>query len=355
MDVPSKQIENTAFFAFLALVSFAFLAILAGFIEPILWATILALIFRAPNYWLRRLFRGRNGLAALATLVVILTFVIIPTLLVSAAVVDEGTAIVADIQAREFDPATMLSWLEERLPTVRELAERIGLDWAELRGGLSDAALTTSQFVASKLLVIGQNALRTTLLLFVMLYLLFFLLRDGERIVAIILDALPLGDAREAFLIQKMAEVLRATVKGTFVIGLVQGFLGGLIFAALGIRAAVLWGVVMALLSMLPVIGAAVIWLPAALILASNGDWIKALILAGFGAVVISLVDNLLRPWLVGRDTKMPDYLVLLSTLGGLALFGLSGFVLGPTVAAVFLASWALFAREFNQPPAANS
>ena len=320
-----REIENFSFFGFLVLVSVAFFALLTGFIEPILWAVVFALLFRAPNQALRRWLGGRRGIAAFLTLIIILLFVIIPTFFVGAAVVDEGTAVLADIQAREFDPAAAVVWVEERLPTAREFLGRVGIDIAEVRSRLSDSAVSLSRFLAGQALALGQNALTTTVMLLVMLYLLFFLLRDGEDIVTVVLAALPLGDAREAFLIDKMAEVLRATVKGTFVVAIVQGALGGLAFAAVGIRAAVLWGVVMALLAMLPIIGAFLIWVPAAIILAADGQWTKAIALFVFGAIVISFIDNLLRPYLVGRDTKIPDYLVLLTTLGGLTLFGLSG------------------------------
>ncbi|MEL7538216.1 MAG: AI-2E family transporter [Pseudomonadota bacterium] len=357
MTMPSQQkIESTSFIVFLVLISIALLGLLQYFVEPILWASIFALLFRAPNFALRRLLRGRKTLAAFLTLIIILLFVIIPTFLVGAAVVDEGTSILADIQQREFDPGKALVWVEQQLPTLREFAASVGVDFAELRAGFRDAAVTISQFIGGQLIRIGQNAVTTAVLLLVMLYLLFFLLRDGEVIVRSILNVLPLGDEREAFLIDKIAEVLRATVKGTFVVAIVQGTLGGIAFAVLGIQAAVLWGVVMALLAMLPIIGAFLIWLPAAIMFAVNGDWVRAVSLFLFGFIVISFIDNLLRPYLVGRDTKMPDYLVLLTTLGGLSLFGLSGFVLGPMVAAIFLASWALFAREFNNksPPASS-
>jgi len=140
--------------------------------------------------------------------------------------------------------------------------------------------------------------------------------------------------------------VARATVKGTLVIGLVQGFLGGVIFAILGIQGAVFWGVVMAILSLLPAIGAGLVWGPAAIFLLVAGQWIKGLILVAFGVLVISMVDNLLRPVLVGRDTKMPDYLVLLSTLGGLSLVGISGFILGPVIAALFIALWQMYEQD---------
>ena len=181
---------------------------------------------------------------------------------------------------------------------------------------------------------------------FLMVYVLYFFLRDGEVLLDTLVHALPLGDDRERELFAKFAEVSRATVKGTLVIGLVQGTLGGMIFGLLGIQGAVFWGSVMVIMSLLPVVGASLVWLPAALIMAANGDYTKAGILIVFGVVVIGLVDNLLRPILVGRDTRMPDYLVLLSTLGGLTVFGASGFVIGPVIAALFLTVWVMFAKE---------
>jgi predicted PurR-regulated permease PerM len=137
-------------------------------------------------------------------------------------------------------------------------------------------------------------------------------------------------------------------VKGNLLVAAVQGMLGGLIFWALDIRGALLWGVVMTLLSLIPVVGAGLIWGPVAIYLFAIGEWPQGVILVAFGAVVIGLADNILRPLLVGRDTKLPDYIVLLSTLGGFSLFGMNGFVLGPLVAALFIAFWEIFIREFN-------
>ncbi len=151
-----------------------------------------------------------------------------------------------------------------------------------------------------------------------MLYLLFCFLRDGDKIVELIIRVLPIGDEAERHLLSKFAEVSRATIKGTLVVGVIQGTLGGIMFALLGIESAVFWGVVMIGLSILPAVGSALVWGPAALIFLANGHWIKALILFGVGALIIGMIDNVLRPILIGRDTKMPDYLILLSTLGGL-------------------------------------
>jgi predicted PurR-regulated permease PerM len=160
--------------------------------------------------------------------------------------------------------------------------------------------------------------------------------------------ALPLGHEREHRLFEKFADVSRATVKGTLVVGVVQGTLGGLFFWILGLNAAVFWGVIMTLLSLLPAVGSALIWGPAAIILLATGQIVKGIILLAAGSLIIGLVDNLLRPMLVGRDTQIPDYLILLATLGGLTVFGLSGFVIGPIIAALFLAVWDMFAQEYG-------
>ena len=181
-----------------------------------------------------------------------------------------------------------------------------------------------------------------------MLYLLFFFLRDGTRLLEGLVRALPLGDERERHLLGRFAEVSRATIKGTVVVGIVQGAIGGVAFAIIGLGAPVLWGVVMALLSILPAVGPSLVWLPAAIILLVNGEIVGGIALLAVGLLVIGFIDNLLRPILVGRDTRMPDYLILLSTLGGLAGFGLAGIIIGPIIAAFFLSIWQMAEAELG-------
>jgi predicted PurR-regulated permease PerM len=203
-----------------------------------------------------------------------------------------------------------------------------------------------SQFIAAQALSIGQGAADFILGLIVMLYLLFFLLRDGSALSKRIQDALPLRAEQERELIRKFATVIRATIKGSILVAALQGALGGLIFWLLGLHAPVLWGVVMGLLALLPALGAALVWVPAAIYLLATGSIWEGIVLLAFGAFVIGLVDNILRPLLVGKDTKMPDYVVLISTLGGLATFGLNGFVVGPVIAAMFIAAWDIFTES---------
>ena len=194
---------------------------------------------------------------------------------------------------------------------------------------------------------IGQDTLDFIVSLFVMLYLLFFLLRDGDALVR----AHPQGGpaarrSSRASCLAKFAIVIRATVKGNVVVAALQGALGGLIFWFLGIPSPLLWGVLMAILSLLPAVGAALVWGPVAIYFLATGHVWQGMVLIGFGVFVIGLVDNVLRPILVGKDTRMPDYIVLISTLGGIAVFGINGFIIGPVIAAMFMAAWDLFAQS---------
>ena len=237
--------------------------------------------------------------------------------------------------------------LSERLPPLEGALQRIGVEPEGITEQLTSIAGTVSSFLANRALEFGQDTLRTAVFFFLMLYLLFFFLRDGHNILDGAVHALPLGDDRERALLARFEEVSRATIKGSLVIGIVQGAIGGIAFAVLGIGAPVLWGVVMALLSVVPAVGPVFVWAPTVLILLFSGRIAAGIVLFLIGAVVISLVDNLLRPVLVGRDTRMPDYLILLSTLGGLTAFGLAGVVIGPIIAAFFLTVWEMAIEEF--------
>ena len=342
------MIQGSFFFALLITATLAFLALLSPFFEPILWATTLAILFHPVQRKLSDIFRQRTNWAALATLLVIVITVIVPAMFLSVVFAREGIHLYQSIASGEIDTSGPLSWMQKTWPSIAEHGESLGINLDEIKQKLSSSALQGSQWLASHLFTFGQNTLRFTIMFFLMLYLLFFFLRDGKQIINKIVQVLPIGDEREHFLMSKFAEVSRATIKGTLVVGIVQGALGGILFALLGIESAAFWGVVMAILSILPAVGSALVWFPAAIYLLINGMVWKGIFLIVFGVLVIGMVDNILRPLLVGRDTKMPDYLILLSTLGGLALIGISGFVLGPVIAAFFLAIWTMFAQEYN-------
>lgn len=340
-------IQRIFFGVLLLLVTAAFLWLIRGFLQPIFWAVALGILIYPFHLQLRHWVRGRETLAAAASVVVVVIVIVIPVVGIGTAVTTEAVALGESLQAGDIDLARVEQELRRRMPQVLSLMESVGVEPARLQAQLSSSAVEISQFIASRALSIGQDTLRVGLYFFLMLYLLFFFMRDGQRMLDTAVRVLPLGDDRERQLFARFAEVSRATIKGTLIVGVVQGVLGGITFSLLGLGAPVLWGVVMALLSIVPAVGPALVWAPAAVVLVFNGQVAAGIVMLAVGVVVIGLADNLLRPILVGRDTRMPDYLILLSTLGGLAAFGLAGVVIGPIIAAFFVTVWEMAHDEF--------
>jgi predicted PurR-regulated permease PerM len=334
--------NEKAFYILLIVVSLAFIWILAPFVGAIFWGAILAIIFQPLQRRLTIKFGNRSNLAALTTLLLCILVVILPVTLVAGTLVQEVASAYQQIKQGQLDFAQYFQQAVHALPEIvqRQLA-KLGLtDMAGLQAKLTDGAARISQFAAAQALSIGQNTFQFVISFGIMLYLVFFLLRDGGVISRRIRRAIPLAESPKQKLIQKFTTVVRATVKGNIAVALVQGALGGLIFLILGIQGALLWGTLMAFLSLMPAIGAAIIWAPAAAYFLLTGAIWKGAILILFCVLVIGMVDNILRPILVGKDTKLPDWVVLISTLGGMSVFGINGFVIGPLVAALFIACW---------------
>ena len=344
--------ENRVFLILLTLVTIAFGAILWQFHGAVFWGLVLAILFAPLHRKLLRRMPKSPNLAALATLSLCLVIVILPMALITVNLVQEATGIYDRLKSGQLNFGQCLQQIIAALPAwAAGLLDRFNLTTlGDVQEKLSSFAVQASQFVATKALNIGQNTLEFVVGFGVMLYLLFFLLRDGAALATRIGHAIPLDAEHKHQLAGKFTTVIRATVKGNIVVAASQGALGGLIFWILGIQGPVLWGVAMAFLSLLPAVGAGLVWGPVALYFLATGAVWQSVVLTLYGVGVIGLVDNVLRPILVGKDTKMPDYVVLISTLGGMAMFGLTGFVIGPAIAALFIASWDLFAPP--HPPA---
>ncbi len=343
MSKDSKSpLQDKALLVLIVAVSMAFAWILWPFYGAILWAVILATVFAPVHRRIRAAMPERRNLAALATLLIIVTIVLLPLALTAASLANEASNLYEEVQSGELNFGNFLQEILNALPTsATGILRRLGVaDVGDIQKGLTALLKEGSQFFATQAVVVGQGTANFIISLFIMLYLLYFLLRDGGGLSQRIKAAVPLAPEQKRALFDKFAIVIRAMVKGTILVALAQGALGGLIFWLLGIHAAVLWGVVMAFLALLPAVGAAVVWLPVALYLLATGAVWQGVVLIAFGAGVIGLVDNVMRPYLVGKDTRMPDYVVLISTLGGIAIFGLNGFVIGPLIAAMFIAVW---------------
>ena len=346
-DKTNLQIEDGGFVVIVLLVTLAFAWLTLPFFGAILWGVVAAILF-SPVY--RRILiqlGGRRNLAASIAVLLILAVVILPAIAVATALVNEAADIYERLRSGDINVGQILANFQRELPGwARSILVRAEINDLEslqetLGAGVSDGL----QRLASQALGVGQGALRFLASLGVMLYLTFFLLRDGTRIGHAIARAVPLRAELRAELVRHFTVVVRATMKGSVVIALIQGMLGGIIFWLLGIEGALLWGLLMGFFSLVPAVGTGIVWVPVAIYLFITGAMWQAAVLVGCGLFVIGLIDNILRPILVGHDTRMPDFVVLIATLAGIDLFGLNGFIIGPVIAALFIAVWKLVAE----------
>lgn len=345
-----RGIEDKVFLALVLVVSLAFGWIIAPFFGAILWGLVAAILFTPLNERLIALMPRRRAMASFVTLLIILAAVIMPAILIGAFMLQEAIAIYGKIQSGQINVERYFRELQNLLPDwAHSWLARSGLtDIDAVRQKLGAGVASSFQTVAGQAFNFGQSAFGFLVALGVMLYLTYFLLRDGPAIVELVDRSVPLNPARRRALFSQFVTVVRATIKGSIVVAIVQGAIGGTVFWMLGIQGAMLWGVCMGFFSLLPAIGTGLVWVPVAIYLLATGAIWQGLALVGCGLFVIGMVDNVLRPILVGRDTRMPDYVVLISTLGGLEVFGFNGFVIGPVIAALFMALWEIFraARE---------
>lgn len=342
-----RGIENWTFLIFVIIVTFAFGWVISPFYGAILWGIVVGIMFVPLNRRLARAMPGRKNTAALITLLAIIAVVIIPAVFISISLVEEVVGLYARVRSNEFDFAQIFADVQKALPPwASALLERFGLTNVDtIAQRLSEVVSTVARFLAQSALELSQSAFSFMAATGVMLYLAFFLLRDGDRLALQIGSRIPLLVEHKVALSEKFATVIRATIKGSVVIAFVQGLIGGIIFWLLGVDAALLGGVAMGFFSLIPAIGTGLIWVPVAIYLLATGAIWQGVVLILCGFLIIGMVDNVLRPILVGMETRMPDYIVLISTLGGISIFGINGFILGPAIAALFMAAWDIFGR----------
>jgi len=312
---------------------------------PIFWAIVLAIVFNPlQNKWLT-VFKNKT-FASLLTMLFIIIVLFVPLWFVGGLVVQESLDVYNRFSNGPIEvPSTSLI---DKTVALLGYSENYGIDQETIQNKLTSFAQTTSSWLAQQAFSFGQATFSVVIGFFLMMYFLFFLLRDGPAIGRTVFHVLPLGDEREQGLFINFSRITRSIFKGTLVIAVIQGTIGGVLFWIAGIDGALLWAVIMMLLSVIPAIGPTIIWLPAGIILLLTGAlWQGALVLAG-GVIIISLIDNILRPILVGREAKMPDAIVLISTLGGLTLFGITGLIIGPVIAGFFLSMWKIFEVDYR-------
>jgi predicted PurR-regulated permease PerM len=338
-------VEDKVFAVVLAAVTVAFGWILGPFLGPVIWASVLAILFAGLFQRISKWMGARRSTAAAVTVFLIVVIVVIPVTLITSLLLEQLIALVKGIQSGQIDVKKDVQSVLAVLPTsFVDFLSRHGLmNLEQVRDGISAWLKMRSQDIAAGAFGIGRSTVGLLISTAITVYLLFYLLRDGDMLVERIEHAIPLRPNQRQAIVNSFTVVVRSIVKCSLVVALLQGALGGLIFYLLGISGALLWGVVMALLSLLPSVGAALIWAPAGVYFLLSGPLWKGIVLLAYGCLVIGPVDTLLRSRLMGKNTRMPDYVVLLSVLGGLSVFGLNGVIIGPVIGALFIAAWALY------------
>ncbi|MGQ7847775.1 AI-2E family transporter [Granulosicoccus sp. 3-233] len=328
-------------------ITLLFLALIKPFLQAVFIAALFAALFSPLYHKILSVIGERPGLASALTLLTIILFVMVPLSLLLGTVTSQALDIAE----------TAVPWVRQQLATPGLITETLeGLPFYEhiepyreqALSRLGDLAGLVSGWMVNALQSITFGTFNVLLSVMIVLYTLFFFLIDGDRLLFYMLYYLPLNDEDETKLLQRFTSVTRATLKGTAVIGFLQGALAGLALYFAGIPSSLFWAVAMMVLSVVPGVGTALIWIPAVIYLIVGGNLVEAVAVSVFCIVVVGTVDNLLRPKLVGNDTQLHELLIFFSTLGGLLMFGFMGFVIGPIIAALFVTLWELYGHEFK-------
>jgi predicted PurR-regulated permease PerM len=350
--VKFEHIQQFFFLSLLIVTTGVFFWLLGSYLMPVFWAIVIAVVFYPLYLRINSGVRGRSSLASIIAIGAVILIVMLPLVLVGGMVVQESLEAYQSLNqsGNDTEGFSLLSRAEEFIAYL----EPYGISHEAVVERLRDWAAGMSQTLASSLVSVGQTTFSLFISIAIMLYLLFFLFRDGEKLQQTFIYYLPIGNEYEKRLLTRFSETSRAVVKGTLAIALLQGFLGGLTFWIVGVSNPVLWGVAMAILAIIPAVGPALVWIPASIILLATGSIWEGVTIIVVGVLLVSLIDEFLRPILVGRGSKMPDSVTLLATIGGLATFGISGFVVGPIIAAFFLSLWVMFGERYHKELSRN-
>lgn len=338
--------RNIPFFVVLGLVTLLFLYLLKPFFFPLFWAVVIAGVFR-PLY---RRINGklhRPNLSTLILFMMIALIVLLPAGIIGKMAFNESVRLYAALAP---DTQNMDQSLHRFIDTIsgNSVLRLLNIEKAVVVSKATEVAQGIVSFILSHLKSLTQNTLGLLVKFAIMLYALFFLIRDGDRFLQTVIRHLPMGMGRETFLYERFIATARSTLKVTLIIGGIQGILGGLVFFVTGIEGALIWGFLMVLTAIIPAVGCSIIWGPAGVLMLLGGHLWEGMLILVFGFVVISTVDNLLRPLMIGKDVEMHPLLIFLSTLGGIVLFGFSGFVIGPVITSLLIALWDMYGEFYR-------
>lgn len=346
MTMDFKRIQNYTFFGLLIGISILFLWMLRPYFYPVFWAAVLAALFNPLYRRLLRAVRDKQSLAAALTEIIIVLLLVVPLLGVGVLVVQQSISIYSNFdQQKSVETVAHYINLIKNAPLIDTVMSKVNVD--DTTKQLSSVGASASKWIYQVVASGGQYTAQWVIQLFIMLYTLFFFLRDGKKFLKQLMHLAPLGDRYELLLYERFVSTARATLKGTFLIGLMQGTIGGIAFAITGIPASLFWGMIMVVLAIIPGVGGSLVMIPALVIMLLLGNYWQAVVLL-IGLVIGGTIDNVLRGPLVGKDAQMHPLLIFFATLGGLLAFGVSGIVIGPVITAFLLSIWKIYEEKYH-------
>ena len=343
-----KKLPQYFVLLLLALITVLFFWLIRDYLMSVFWAIVLSLIFQGLFIKINIFLKGRRSLASILTVLIAVILIITPLAILGYMMLNETKGI-ANIFANGINIQQHLETLQSKLPYDTATYERYGIGPSQVAEKIDHYLAHGADSFLNYFLELVHSTVVLTLNFILMIFMFYFFMKDGNKLIKKSLWVMPVRDYQMHEIITKFEKVTKATIKGSLVVALIQGVLGGFIFWLVGIQGALLWGAIMILASLLPA-GTALVWVPWSIVLFMNGKPSEGIVLIVFGIGVIAVIGNVLRPLLVGKDTKLPDYLILLSILGGLAGFGVSGFIIGPIIAALFVTLWEIMGKEFGTP-----
>lgn len=338
-----EKMQSIFFFGLIGILSIAILYLFAPFLYPIFWASVIAVIFYPIHTYITKKINNKTG-GALASVFLVFIIIFIPLSTLSALLVNESLDLYTKVSNSSIfqNPAGVSDWLAQT--PFAPYVDQIRTEWTTYA---TKATQWISSFVFTSVTTITQNSLRFLIMFFIMIYTLYYFFKDGPHMLHRLMHLSPLGDTYEIMLYDKFTSTTRATLKSTLIVGGIQGFLSGLLFWITGIEGAFVWGVIMVIIAIIPAIGTPVVLIPAAIIMFALGNIWQGIALF-CGALLISILDNIIRPPLVGKDIQMHPLIVFFATLGGLVLFGISGFVIGPIIAALYISVMSIYSHYYK-------
>lgn len=343
-----RTIQQISFFILLLGTTSVFVWMLGKYVLPVFWATVIAIIFYPLYLRIYKQIGKRKNTASFLTLFLVAIALIVPLSIIGTLVAQESLVLYQNLSNNQAEQG--ISFFAE-IETLTQYLAPLGIDVSAeaVAERFKSELASLAENIAASTIAIGQGTFSFLLQIAITIYLLFFFFRDGNKLAKRLASIVPIARLQEERLFARFSDTIRGIVQGTLTVAIIQGIIGGAAFWIVGISAPILWGVVMTLMAIIPMAGPALVWFPVAFFLLLSGLFWEGIFILSVGVILVSVLDEFVRPILVGRKTKLPDAVVLLATVGGIATFGISGFVIGPVIAAFFITLWLMFEEQYKK------